>query len=180
MSEDPEKVSQESPSKPPMNTIYYPLPDQVDLTTFEPETDTIDFSMSRVTQLDHVFTRFTGLKSICYRSNLLKSLQSDQFKVENGLAGIKELDFYDNQIEKIENVNQFGATLENLDLSFNRLGKIENLDELVNLKKLYLVHNQIFKIENLDKLTELELLELGDNKIRVIENLEKLEKLTQL
>ena len=38
---------------------------------------------------------------------------------------------------------------ESLDLSFNRLNKIENLDMLVNLKKLFLVHNHFTKIENI-------------------------------
>lgn len=54
-----------------------------------------------------------------------------------------------------------------LDLSFNRIRKIENLDNLVKLKKLFFVHNKISKIENLQRLVELEMLELGDNRIRV-------------
>ena len=54
-----------------------------------------------------------------------------------------------------------------LDISFNRLSNIENLDALVNLQKLFLVSNKIQTIENLSSLTNLTLLELGDNKIRV-------------
>lgn len=59
------------------------------------------------------------------------------------------------------------SLLRTLDLSFNRIRKIENLDRLLNLKKLFLPANKIAKIENLDQLVNLELLELGDNKIRV-------------
>ena len=44
--------------------------------------------------------------------------------------------------------------------------EIDGLEELVNLKRLYLVSNKISKIQNLDALTQLEMLELGDNKIR--------------
>lgn len=55
-----------------------------------------------------------------------------------------------------------------LDISFNRISRIENLEGLINLKKLYLVNNKIQKIENLQNLANLEMLELGSNKIRVI------------
>ena len=159
-------------------TIFYPVPDQVDLTTFSVDIDSIDLSLTRLTTLSN-FSRFTNLLSLCFRSNLLKTFQSEQFKVQNGLGQIKELDFYDNQIEVIENLNQF-TTLEHLDLSFNRLRKVENLEQLINLKKLFFVHNEIGKIENLESLVNLELLELGDNKLRAIENLESLQKLTEL
>lgn len=45
--------------------------------------------------------------------------------------------------------------------------KIENLEGLVNLKKIFLCANKISRIENLNHLKNLEHLELGDNKIRV-------------
>ena len=54
-----------------------------------------------------------------------------------------------------------------LDLSFNRLTKIENLGNLTRLRKLFLIHNKITKMENLDHLVNLEMLELGSNRIRV-------------
>lgn len=54
-----------------------------------------------------------------------------------------------------------------LDISFNRLTKIENLEALEGLQKLFLVSNKISVIENLSSLSYLTLLELGDNKIRV-------------
>lgn len=45
--------------------------------------------------------------------------------------------------------------------------KIENLEGLINLKKIFLCANKISRIENLNHLKNLEHLELGDNKIRV-------------
>ena len=54
-----------------------------------------------------------------------------------------------------------------LDLSFNRLTKIENLGSLTRLRKLFLIHNKISKIENIGHLVNLEMLELGSNRIRV-------------
>ena len=40
---------------------------------------------------------------------------------------------------------------ETLDLSFNRITKIENLEKLTKLKTLYFVHNKITKIEGLEE-----------------------------
>ena len=54
-----------------------------------------------------------------------------------------------------------------LDLSYNRLRKIEGLENLTNLRKLFLVNNKISKIEKINHLTKLEMLELGANRIRV-------------
>ena len=54
-----------------------------------------------------------------------------------------------------------------LDLSFNLIKVVENLECLTKLKKLYLVQNKVSKIEGLQNLSQLEMLELGANKIRV-------------
>jgi protein phosphatase 1 regulatory subunit 7 len=43
------------------------------------------------------------------------------------------------------------VNLEVLDLSFNRIERIQNLNALTNLRTLYLVHNKIAKIEGLEK-----------------------------
>lgn len=59
------------------------------------------------------------------------------------------------------------VNLEVLDLSYNRIRKIEGLSALCNLKRIYLVHNKIEKIDGLEALTKLEVLELGDNRIKV-------------
>ena len=161
-----------------MQTIYYDISEQVDLNSLPPDSDSIDLSMSRVNEIPN-FARFTCLGAVCFRNNLLKTLNSEHLAADKGLQVIKDLDFYDKQIEKIENLDEL-TTLESLDLSFNRLKKIENLDKLVNLKKLYLVHNHVNKIENLDKLINLEMLELGDNQLRQLENLDQLKQLKQL
>lgn len=52
-------------------------------------------------------------------------------------------------------------------MSFNLLRKVEGLECLTGLKKLFLLHNKISHIANLDHLTGLEMLELGSNRIRV-------------
>uniref|UniRef100_A0A8C2ECK3 Protein phosphatase 1, regulatory (inhibitor) subunit 7 n=1 Tax=Cyprinus carpio TaxID=7962 RepID=A0A8C2ECK3_CYPCA len=67
-----------------------------------------------------------------------------------------------------------------LDVSFNLLRKIEGLDCLTKIKKLFLLHNKITSIANLDQMTSLQMLELGSNRIRVIENLDSLTTLESL
>lgn len=173
-----ELTDEEKKKKLEQQIIYYSYADQVDLTIYPDDADSIDLSMTRLNRIND-FSKFKNLKSICFRGNLLKTFIDANLDVNKGLDKIKELDFYDNQIEKIENLQQF-KTLELLDLSFNRFSKIENLNELVELKKLFLVHNHFVKMENLECLTKLELLELGDNQLRVIENLSTLQNLTQL
>lgn len=73
------------------------------------------------------------------------------------------------QLTKIENLETL-VNLEEIDLSFNRIERIEGLGTPTNLN---LVHNKLVKIDNLKNLTALEYLELGDNKIKKIEGLEK-------
>lgn len=52
-------------------------------------------------------------------------------------------------------------------MSFNVLRKVEGLEQLTRLKKLFLLHNKISSIANLEHLTGLEMLELCSNRIRV-------------
>lgn len=101
------------------------------------------------------------MQKLCLRQNLITSIEGLE-----GNTSLKELDLYDNQINKIENIP---TSLEFLDLSFNNIRTLENLSNLQNLKQLYLVSNKISSInKELDKLQNLTLLELGSNRIRVI------------
>lgn len=65
------------------------------------------------------------------------------------------------------------TTLE-LDLNHGRIGKLENLEPLQCIERLYLRWNLIKKIEGLSTLTTLVELELYDNQITKIENLDAL------
>lgn len=88
------------------------------------------------------------------------------------IEGIHE-EFYISCTWRIENV-QIPAVFwfvivicRQLDVSFNLLRKIEGLDCLTKIKKLFLLHNKITSIANLDQMTSLQMLELGSNRIRV-------------
>ena len=64
--------------------------------------------------------------------------------------------------------------LEHLNLSYNKITKIEGLGNLTKLIFLFLSNNEITKIEGLGNLTKLFGLYISYNKITKIENLDKL------
>lgn len=77
-------------------------------------------------------------------------------------------------ITKMEDVITIDPECEELDLNHARIGKIEHLDRMVKLERLFLRWNLLKRIENLDSLTRLVELELYDNQITEIENLDHL------
>lgn len=90
-----------------------------------------------------------------------------------------ELDLYDNGIEAIENLQKCRNLLyfstssfthfayRILDLSYNRIEKIQGLSTLESLETLYLASNRIKAIDDLNTLKQLRVLELGANNISV-------------
>ena len=70
--------------------------------------------------------------------------------------------------------------LTKLNLSLNKISKIENLDNLTNLTYLRLDSNQISQLEGLDNLTNLKHISFAYNNIYKIEGLNNLTKLTKI
>jgi Leucine-rich repeat (LRR) protein len=67
------------------------------------------------------------------------------------------------KIADIKGLEEIEASIEDLDLSNNRITEIKGLERLENLKKLNLKNNYIRKIEGIDKLKNLEWLDLSGN-----------------
>lgn len=110
--------------------------------------------------------RFTKLNSLCLRENLIESISEvDSLPVET----MEDIDLYDNRIKHISKYINKLINLKNLDLSFNNIKHIKNLDKLTSLENLYFVQNKIKRIEGLNTLTNLKNLELGGNDIHEIE-----------
>lgn len=130
------------------------------------DTEVIDLLHLKIRSLEDLkLYRFTKLASLCLRQNLIESISEvEVLPVDT----FKDLDLYDNRIKHISsNVNKL-VNLENLDLSFNKIKHIKNVDQLTKLKNLYFVQNKISVIENLSTLKNLKNLELGGNKIQEI------------
>jgi Leucine-rich repeat (LRR) protein len=72
------------------------------------------------------------------------------------------------------------TSLRKLDLSNNKLHRIDSFDCMAELRELNLAFNRIEYIDNIKKLPNLEVLILDHNKIKKLENLQKLKKLKTL
>ncbi|AOW01689.1 hypothetical protein B0I72DRAFT_136860 [Yarrowia lipolytica] len=119
--------------------------------------------------------RFKQLETLCLRQNISPSTDG----LEEVSDTLVDLDVYDNRIGKIENVNHL-VNLTNLDFSFNKIRHIKNVSKLTKVINFYLCQNKIQEIRGLDNMPDLVNLELGANRIRVIENLDHLKNLRQL
>jgi len=90
----------------------------------------------------------------------------------NILYDIRYIDLGDNQITDINADYGCLPNLQELNLSYNKITSIENLEKLTFLSKLQLHKNQITKIKWLDKLTKLSELNLGYNQLTSVKWLE--------
>lgn len=93
---------------------------------------------------------------------------------------IWSVDLADNQIKKINQDLSCLKNLTELNLSFNKITKIDNLDKLTFIKKIDLWNNEITEIDNLETLRTLNDLHLWYNKIASTKWLESLKGLTSL
>lgn len=189
MSDTEKSTKIETPSDEPKQVETVVLPDEhleyltadSELTEDLPDdTDSIDLIQLKIRSLEDLnLFRFKHLKSLCLRQNLIQSISElEVLPVET----MTDVDLYDNRIKHISsNVNKL-VNLTSLDLSFNNIKHIKNIDNLTKLENLYFVQNKISKIENLNTLTELKNLELGGNNIQSIDedsfkNLNKIEEI---
>lgn len=89
------------------------------------------------------------------------------------MVWLKELDLSNNQITKIEGLEEL-QQLQSLHLNSNQISKIKGLEQNENLKLLNVISNQISKIEGLEQNENLEILFLDSNKISNIEGIDNL------
>ncbi|XP_076257073.1 touch insensitive larva B isoform X3 [Rhynchophorus ferrugineus] len=92
------------------------------------------------------------------------------------IGTLEELSLHQEDIEKIEHLNNWCKHLEILYLQSNQISKIENLNKLKKLKYLNLAINNVEIIENLEGCESLEKLDLTLNFIGNIESVKSLKK----
>ncbi|AAS52788.1 AER104Wp [Eremothecium gossypii ATCC 10895] len=138
-----------------------------ELTADLPEdTTVIDLVHLKIESLEALdLHRFKKLERLYLRQNLIESISEVEVLPAET---VEELDLYDNRIKHISrNVNKL-VNLKSLDLSFNKIKNIKNIDKLTKLERVYFVQNKIAVIENLNTLGNLKSLELGGNRIAEI------------
>lgn len=107
-----------------------------------------------------------------------------------GLKNLKILSLGRNNIKKIEKLDDLGATLEELWISYNQIEKLDGLSNMRALRVIYMSNNNIKQFSEIEKLAGLpaleEILLLGnpiyddpsiDGRKEVIKRLPKLKKL---
>ncbi|XP_050300021.1 dynein axonemal assembly factor 11 [Anthonomus grandis grandis] len=93
-----------------------------------------------------------------------------------GLIGtLEELSLHQEDVEKIEHLNNWCKNLQILYLQANQISKIENLNKLKQLQYLNLAINNVEKVENLERCESLEKLDLTLNFIGDLESIKSLQ-----
>ena len=161
------------PDAPPVDEI---AADEDLLDDWPLDEDEVDLVHRRVSSLPALrLERFKNLKRLCLRQNAIQKVEFPP----SVAGGLLELELYDNLVKSIDGFEAL-KNLTILDLSFNKIKHIKNLNHMTKLKELYFVQNRIRKIENLDYLSNLTMIELAGNRISEIENLEPLPLLEEL
>ena len=113
--------------------------------------------------------------SVDLGSNQITSISADLSCLKN----LSELNLSFNKIRKMENLRQL-TWLNKLDLGNNELTRIEGLETLERLQNLHLGYNQLTSTAGLEKLYNLTSLQLQRNKLTDIANLSQLKSLETL
>lgn len=108
----------------------------------------------------------TRLRLLSLQHNLLTKIDGDRLIQ---LTKLVFLDLYDNQIERICNLDRL-ENLRVLLIGKNRIRKIEGLERLNKLEVLDLHGNQIVQVSGLGELVSLKVLNLAGNNIKNIGN----------
>jgi protein phosphatase 1 regulatory subunit 7 len=173
---NPEALSDPEYSDPEAPPVEQIEADEDLLDDYPEDTEDIDLVHCRISSMKALrLERFNRVERICLRQNAISNVE---FPSAFG-ATLLEIDLYDNLISHIKGFDEM-KKLTSLDLSFNKIKHIKNVNHLQTLKELYFVQNRISKIENLDGLSNLTMIELAANRIREIENLEPLTSLTEI
>ncbi len=105
------------------------------------------------------------------------TIKGEKYYVSNNILDLSEIGLSDIiEIRGLENLTQ----LKILYLNGNQIEKLTVLEHLTNLRELYFSNNQIEEVKGLERLTCLESLDLSDNQIKDIRGLDTLINLKKL
>jgi protein phosphatase 1 regulatory subunit 7 len=154
--------------------------------------DVLDLSDLETTEIEWCGTSGLKLTVLAGLEQLTKlqvvSFRSGFIRKPSGLAHLsatlRVLELYENRLRTLEGVQGL-ANLETLDISYNRLGRLE--PEFLapvgaHLTRLYVAENKLLEIsaDAMRPMVNLRLLDLGGNNLRKIQGLETLVNLEEL
>lgn len=105
---------------------------------------------------------YKSIQELYINSEGLSFLDANNIFLKSMAASLKKLDLSNNKLHRIDSFDCMGE-LRELNLAFNRIEYIDNIKKLPNLEVLILDHNKIKKLENLQKLKKLKILSLVGN-----------------
>lgn len=153
--------------------------------------DVIDLAVQPLTELEWVgtsglkITLITGLEAL--RDVEVVSFRSGFIRQPSGLghfaSSLRVLELYENRLRTLDGVEVL-VNLEVLDVSYNRLGKLDPkvLLPLTKLVKFYCAENKLAEVPLgvFAHMTKLEVLDLGGNLLRVLQGVDHLPSLREL
>lgn len=104
------------------------------------------------------------LTSLTLSKNMIKNLSDDLL-----MEALMDLDLSFNEIEKLDNLDRIAPNLKTLDLSHNKLSSLDSLPR--GLKELEIRNNMFSELSFLKKLENLLFLDVSFNNIKTIEDL---------
>ncbi|CAL6024617.1 leucine-rich_repeat domain-containing protein [Hexamita inflata] len=125
--------------------------------------------------------KIIGIEKIHLRElNLgLNALTDDCLEIIKQLKEIERLDLSMNRLEKIDNISEL-KQLKSLDLNQNRIKQIDCLEQLTELENLDISFNQVSQIVKLENLVNIKVLNVSHNKINTIQCLAKMKNIVSL
>mmetsp|Transcript_13602 Transcript_13602/g.13181 ORF Transcript_13602/g.13181 Transcript_13602/m.13181 type:complete len:440 (-) Transcript_13602:24-1343(-) len=119
-----------------------------------------------------------NVTKLIFRSHLIVTMEG----LSQGWDQLKLLELYDNQIERLADLDNVGPRLTTLDMSYNVIRDMTPVHCCSNLVELYLANNKLKSLAGLENMTQLKRIDLGANRIRTMQpeqlaNLVNLEEL---
>lgn len=103
-----------------------------------------------VDRMDNSLNQLTNCKHLSLSTNCI-----DRMIALPGLKNIQILSLARNQIKKIQGLDEIGATLKELWLSYNQISTLDGLQNCTALTTLYVTNNKIKSWDEVKKLNQL-------------------------
>ena len=103
-----------------------------------------------IDKMDDSLIKLKNCRELSLSSNCIVNMS-----VALTLRNLEILSLSRNQVKRIQGLDEVGATLRELWLSYNQIEKLEGLQSCVKLTNLYIGHNKIKSLDEIAKLSQL-------------------------